>query len=220
MCALVAARKIGRPHSLRHPLSGLVTCAACGCPLLGWPRGSLPPYPDGEPKREYRCRSRMDHPEYARACGRNHIDGRVADQAVAVAIVARLGDPRRADRIAAHLAQVREQRAEIEADIARWEATADELATKTPPACDTTRPRSPARRTPVGRRSRAGSRRPPGPSVTGSSGRPRCHHAARRNRRRRIPMTWGSMTPTRSPGRIPRSRTRSATRALAASSSR
>jgi hypothetical protein len=37
MCALVAARKIGRPHPLRHPLSGLVTCAACGCPLLGWP---------------------------------------------------------------------------------------------------------------------------------------------------------------------------------------
>ncbi|MGH3565705.1 MAG: recombinase family protein [Pseudonocardia sp.] len=134
LCAVIAARKIGRPPSVRHLLSGLFTCAVCGTQLTGWPRSSLPPYPDGEPKREYRCRRRNDPDNAAAgivACGRNHIDGRAADQAVAVAITARLGDPRRADRVAAHLAAVREQRGTIEAEIARWEATADDLVTKT-----------------------------------------------------------------------------------------
>ncbi|MGI9002210.1 MAG: recombinase family protein [Pseudonocardia sp.] len=129
MCALVAARKTGRPPSPRHLLSVLVRCAACGSMLIGYPRGSLPPYPDGEPKREYRCRPRPDYP--GSACGRNHIDGRTADQAVAVAITARLGDPRHADRVAEHLAHVGAERGRIEAEIVRWEATADEVVTKT-----------------------------------------------------------------------------------------
>lgn len=137
LCALVAARRTGRPPSPRHLLSGLVRCAACGMALLGFPRGGLPPYPDGEPKREYRCRARAHRPAdgadgpAAGACGRNHIDGRVADEAVATAVTARLGDPRRADRVARHLARVREQRARIEADLGRWNQTADELVTKT-----------------------------------------------------------------------------------------
>ena len=134
MCAVIAARKVGRPPATRHLLSGLLTCAACGTQLVGWPRGALPPYPDGEPKREYRCRRRNDADNAALgvvACGRNHIDGRAADEIVATAITARLGDPRRADRVAAHLAQVREQRAGIEAEIARWDAQANQLAAKT-----------------------------------------------------------------------------------------
>lgn len=41
------------------------------------------------------------------------------------------GDPRRADRIAAQSTHANEQRARIEGEIGRWEASADELATKT-----------------------------------------------------------------------------------------
>ena len=46
-------------------------------------------------------------------------------------MVARLGDPRRAEHIAARLAQVREQRLSMEAEISRWEQVADDLVTKT-----------------------------------------------------------------------------------------
>jgi hypothetical protein len=44
---------------------------------------------------------------------------------------ARLGDPRRAAKMAAHLARVSEQRATVEAEISNLEEAADELATKT-----------------------------------------------------------------------------------------
>ncbi|MGH3566408.1 MAG: hypothetical protein ACRDRH_10300 [Pseudonocardia sp.] len=40
---------------------------------------------------------------------------------MARAVVARLSDPAHAERIAAHLARVVEQRSLIEAEIARWE---------------------------------------------------------------------------------------------------
>jgi hypothetical protein len=66
-----------------------------------------------------------------RGCGRNNIDARVAEEAVSAAMVARLSDPRRAERVSAHLAQVRAERSRISGEIARWEATADELAEKT-----------------------------------------------------------------------------------------
>jgi hypothetical protein len=53
------------------------------------------------------------------------------ESAVFAAVVERLSDPRRAEHVAAHLGQVRAERSRIEADIARWEATADELVMKT-----------------------------------------------------------------------------------------
>jgi len=129
MCSLFAARKRGRPPSPVHLLSGLMRCAQCGTTLVGAPRRQLPPYPDGSFKREYRCR-RTNDPNRP-GCGANHIDGLTADRIVAVAVKARLGDPRRAQRIAQRLARVREQRAGIEADIARWDEAADDLAAKT-----------------------------------------------------------------------------------------
>jgi DNA invertase Pin-like site-specific DNA recombinase len=130
MRALVDARRVGRPAEPRHLLSGLITCSTCGTTLTGMPRSSLPPYPDGSAKREYRCRPARAH-DSDPGCGRNHIDGLRADQAVAAAMVARLGDPRRAEHIAARLAAVREQRLGIEAEISRWEQVADDLVTKT-----------------------------------------------------------------------------------------
>jgi hypothetical protein len=66
-----------------------------------------------------------------RGCGRNNIDARAAEEAVHAPMVARLSDPRRAERVAAYLAQVRAERSRIAGEIARWEATADELVTRT-----------------------------------------------------------------------------------------
>ncbi len=49
-------------------------------------------------------------------CGHNVIDAAAAEAIVAEAVKARLGDPRRAGRIAARLARVREQRTPLEAE--------------------------------------------------------------------------------------------------------
>src|SRR5215207_5669804 len=114
-------RKRGRPAGRVHLLSGLMRCGGCGRPLTGVPRRATTPNPDGSPRREYRCRR---DPGYA-GCGRNHIDARVAEAAVAEAVKTRLGDPRRAERIAARLAQVRDERADIDAEIARLSESAD-----------------------------------------------------------------------------------------------
>ena len=50
---------------------------------------------------------------------------------MAEAVKRRLGDPRRADRLAARLAVVRDERARIETEITALEAAADNLAAKT-----------------------------------------------------------------------------------------
>jgi len=96
MCALFDARRLGRPAGRVHWLSGLLRCGQCGGTVTGMPRGSLPPYPDGSPKREYRCRRTADKP----GCGLVHIDGKAAEAAVAEAVKTRLGRSaqRREDR--------------------------------------------------------------------------------------------------------------------------
>jgi hypothetical protein len=66
-----------------------------------------------------------------RGCGRNSIDARAVESAVFAAVVERLSDPRRVEHLAAHLGQVRVERSRIEADLARWDETATELAMKT-----------------------------------------------------------------------------------------
>lgn len=129
--ALLAARPLGRPFGPRFLLSGILRCAECGRPMMTRPRPQLDV--DGLPKREYRCFPNNDLPKVdpRRGCGRNIIVSRVADEAIHAAIVERLGDPRRADRIAAQLTHASQERARIEGEIGRWEASADELATKT-----------------------------------------------------------------------------------------
>jgi site-specific DNA recombinase len=124
--ALFAARTRGRPVD-RHYLSGLVRCGACGCLVYGQRRGKRPPYPDGAVRREYRCCVRPELPE---ACGKNTIDARLLEATVGEAVKARLGDPRRADRIAARLAEARAERGRIEAEIGFLEGEADKLAGK------------------------------------------------------------------------------------------
>ncbi|MCI0690008.1 MAG: recombinase family protein [Sporichthyaceae bacterium] len=126
MRALIDAQPRGRPAGRVHVLSGLVRCGRCGRMLLGAPRAALPPYPDGAKKREYRCRETAD----GAGCG-NHIDARAAESAVAEAVKVRLGDPRSAERLAARLAEVTEDRSRIEGEIATLEQAADDLADKT-----------------------------------------------------------------------------------------
>jgi hypothetical protein len=127
VCAILDSRKTGRPPSERHPLSGALLCGLCGYVLRAHPRPQLPAYPDGSPRSEYRCHRSADH----RGCGKIHIDARSAEQAVDEAMRTRLGDPRRASRMAAHLAKVSDKRTRIEAEIGRLSESADELATKT-----------------------------------------------------------------------------------------
>src|SRR6266508_3617718 len=95
--------------------------------LAGVWRRHYTPYPDGEARREYRCRNDVDH----QGCGSNHVDARLAEQALADAVKARLADPRRAERIAARMSQARAARAKITAEIALLEERADALAAKT-----------------------------------------------------------------------------------------
>jgi len=128
MCAIFAGRPRGRPAGRVHVLSGLMRCARCGYPMTGMPRRSVKPYRDGSPRREYRCRPAADRPY---GCGRNHIDAQAAENAVEHAVKTRLGDPRRAERIARRLARAQEERARVETEMATLRESADELATKT-----------------------------------------------------------------------------------------
>lgn len=126
--AMFDARRRGRPPGLgEYLLSGVMVCAECGISMNGMPRPRCLPNPDGSPRREYRCRRSVRNG----GCGKNYIDAYTAEQMVAEAVKARLGDPRRADRIAARLQIVTGQRAEINGEIARLEEAADGLAVKT-----------------------------------------------------------------------------------------
>jgi site-specific DNA recombinase len=127
MCALLDGRKTGRPPGPVHVLSSTIRCGLCGKKLRGGPRSHLPAYPDGSIRREYRC---MRSPDY-QGCGKLHIDALAAELAVDEAMRARLGDPRRAAKMAAHLSKVSERRAKIEAEIATLHESTDELATRT-----------------------------------------------------------------------------------------
>jgi site-specific DNA recombinase len=129
LLAILDGRRRGRPPGLgAYVLSGLVRCGRCGSLMYGTVRPNKKPYPDGSVCREYRCRTSSDWPQ---GCARNLIDFRIAEEAVGEAVKARLGDPRRADRIARHLASVRAERDEIHAEIASLEESADGLAEKT-----------------------------------------------------------------------------------------
>src|SRR6266542_886141 len=127
-CGIFAGRRRGRPAGRVHMLSGLVLCARCGQRMSGVPRRGLTPYADGSLRREYRCRAAADRPG---SCGRNHIDALAAENAVEHAVKTRLGDPRRAERLARKLARARADRARLESEMATLRESADELATKT-----------------------------------------------------------------------------------------
>ncbi|WP_410583679.1 recombinase family protein [Amycolatopsis sp. lyj-108] len=127
LCALFDGRKRGRPAGRRHLLAGLVRCGGCGGPMIAQVRKTLRPYPDGSPNREYRCRRNVDQPL---GCGKNYMDGLIADRAVAYAVKERLSDPRHADQVALRLARSSKRREELTQEITRLDETADNLAVK------------------------------------------------------------------------------------------
>jgi hypothetical protein len=126
LCGVLDGRPRGRPAGAAHQLTGLMACQTCGHTLHGVARRQVTPYPDGSQRREYRCRKDASH----FGCGHNVIDAVAAEAIVAEAVKARLGDTRRAARIAARLTRVREQRAPLEAELAGLEASVDNVATK------------------------------------------------------------------------------------------
>jgi site-specific DNA recombinase len=127
LCAILDARKPGRPSGPKHVLAGVMFCGVCGQSMKGQLRSRLGSYPDGSPRREYRCRVSED----GYGCGGNSIDARVAEQLVGDAVKAALSDPRRAERVAARSAVIGKERARINADIERLTEDTRVLATKT-----------------------------------------------------------------------------------------
>jgi DNA invertase Pin-like site-specific DNA recombinase len=128
MCALLAARRPGRPPGVRHMLSGLMRCP-CGSKLYGRPYPASPPYPDGQMKRAYRCRE-DERKGIDAGCG-NSIDARRAEAIVREAVIARLSDPEVAESIATRARTVDDERARLDAELAHWSDQADQLADKT-----------------------------------------------------------------------------------------
>jgi|GEM_PF-987933 len=127
MCALLAARRPGRPLGRVHVLSGLVRCGRCGRRVYGFHITGAEPYADGSTRVEYRCRREPGLP----GCGRNSIDGQAAEAAVANAMERRLADPRRAAVMAERFAVTVSARATLTAEIVRLNEEADALSDKT-----------------------------------------------------------------------------------------
>jgi site-specific DNA recombinase len=126
LCGVFDGRRHGRPSGRAHWASGLLRCGRCGEWLGGTTRAHYTRYEDGGVRREYRCRKDSDHD----GCGNNHIDARLVEGLLAEAVKTRLGDPRRAERVAAKLQQNQATRAKINAEITVLEQRADEVATK------------------------------------------------------------------------------------------
>jgi hypothetical protein len=119
--SLLRARGAGRPPGRRHFLSGLMRCGTCRRRLAGSVVRIMRAYPDGSPRREYRC---PRGPGRA-GCGRNAVDARAAEKAVGEAVKTRLGDPRRAERIAARVSSATRRRTEITRELAHLDAEMD-----------------------------------------------------------------------------------------------
>jgi hypothetical protein len=120
LCALLAARRPGRPLGRVHVLSGLLRCE-CGYMMYGAPR----------PKGGARYWCRREPGKRSQACGRNYLDSAVALAVVGAAVKERLSDPRRARAMAERLATVGSQRAQLRAELAHLDTEADALAEKT-----------------------------------------------------------------------------------------
>jgi hypothetical protein len=126
MTAIFDGRRHGRPITPIHMLSGTMRCARCGQMMYGTTRSDRQDE-DGRPWREYRCLKTASRPK---ACGHNVIEARYAEASVEDAVVQRMGDPRRAERVARHLARVRDERGVLEAQRAVLKESADGLSQK------------------------------------------------------------------------------------------
>jgi hypothetical protein len=124
--ALMSSRRRGRPVSGRYLATGVATCGAstedggvCGRTLSGRPKAGLDP--DGEPRRVYICA-----PSHG-GCGGTVMDAWTVEAEARSFTVARLSDPRHAERIAAAFTEAEHAQAELDSDIAEAEGTVARL---------------------------------------------------------------------------------------------
>ena len=128
--ALMASRRRGRPPSPRYLASGIARCGAptgegdtvCGKPLYG--RAKAGTYSNGEPRRDYFCAPQ------AGGCGKTMMDAQTVEDVARSFALARLSDPRHAERIAAVFSAVQEARAALDQEIAEAKVTAERLREK------------------------------------------------------------------------------------------
>lgn len=121
-----ASRRRGRPAT-EYLLSGIIRCGECGSVMYGRPLPLRPPYADGAVYREYKCQSRPNYPE---RCGQVTIDYRQADRLIGEAVVARLGDPRHADRLSRRAEKVESVRLQLLSELHRLDSDAEGIASK------------------------------------------------------------------------------------------
>jgi DNA invertase Pin-like site-specific DNA recombinase len=125
MCAIFDGRKRGRPLTPIHKLSAVLWCGTCGHKLYGFTRPRLDE--NGGTWREYRCHRTASMPD---SCGHNVIDALYAEEIIKDAVIRRLGDPRRAERVAWYLAHARDEREKLREQKAVLEQAADGLSQK------------------------------------------------------------------------------------------
>jgi hypothetical protein len=126
MVAIFDGRRRGRPITPVHMLSGTIRCTRCGQMMYALVRNSRKGNREEAP-REYRCHKTANRPK---ACGSNVIDARYAEASIEEAVKARLGDPRRSERVARHLTRVRDERGKLEIQKAVLQKSADGLSQK------------------------------------------------------------------------------------------
>jgi site-specific DNA recombinase len=134
LMATFEARRGGRqPGEGNHWLSNVLRCDRCGYAMVGATSRAATPYPDGSPKRVYRCSPR--------GCSNVAVDARAAEAWAIRQIFGILTHPDHARAIAAH----RADHAQLNADIAQLEQLVAALMVKASSVHATQRARYDAR---------------------------------------------------------------------------
>jgi DNA invertase Pin-like site-specific DNA recombinase len=111
-------------------LSGLVRCGRCGAVLYGRPESKKPAYRDGEMRRSYFCMKIKRQRAVTVGCARTNVDWRFLDEAVTVAVIAKLGDERNAERLIERAAEGEEIRTQLLDKIAKRKSLGRDKAAK------------------------------------------------------------------------------------------
>jgi DNA invertase Pin-like site-specific DNA recombinase len=109
--ALFASRRRGRPYAEKSLAVGIVRCGNCGHTLTS--KSHVGTYPDGTPRRQYRC-----DPRSRAGCGKVSVDMAALDRELREFTIARLSDSQHAAAITAAQTQASEHVAAIRAELA------------------------------------------------------------------------------------------------------
>jgi DNA invertase Pin-like site-specific DNA recombinase len=123
VCAMYAARRVGRPSSPHYLCSSFAVCGqpGCGHVLHGKARTGLKPYPDGSVSRSYWCNPT------AGGCGKTEVDQRALDKAVRALVVEILSDARNTEQIESAAYAAASEAVQLDIKIAEAEAVAEAL---------------------------------------------------------------------------------------------